>query len=75
MGIVVKQGSKNAIFTYLGFFIGAIYTALLVPKVFSDFPEYWGVARLLISYALIFAPFAMLGTPMAIIRYFPKFST
>jgi len=74
MGIVVKQGSKNAIFTYLGFFIGAIYTALLVPKVFSDFPEYWGVARLLISYALIFAPFAMLGTPMAIIRYFPKFS-
>ena len=73
MGIVIKQGSKNAIFTYLGFFIGAIYTAVLVPRVFSDFPEYWGVARLLISYAVIFAPFAMLGTPMAIIRYFPKF--
>jgi len=74
MGIVIKQGSKNAIFTYLGFFIGAIYTAILVPRVFSDFPEYWGVARLLISYAVIFAPFAMLGTPMAIIRYFPKFT-
>lgn len=73
MGIVIKQGSKNAVFTYLGFLIGAIYTALLVPKVFAIHPEYWGAARLLVSYAVILAPLAMLGTPMAIIRFFPIF--
>ena len=74
MGVVIKHASKNAIFTYLGFIVGAFYTAILVPKVFSEFPEYWGVARLLISYTVIFAPFAMLGIPMAIIKYFPLFN-
>ncbi len=73
MGIVIKQGSKNAVYTYIGFFIGAVYTALLVPKVFSDNPELWGAARLLTSYALILAPWAMLGVPMAVIKYFPHF--
>jgi len=73
MGIVIKQGSKNAIYTYMGFLIGAIYTALLVPKVFYENPEYWGAARLLTSYALVLAPWAMLGSPLAIIKYFPFF--
>jgi len=73
MGVVIKHASKNAIYTYLGFIVGAFYTAILVPKVFSEYPEYWGVARLLISYTVIFAPFAMLGIPMAIIKFFPLF--
>jgi O-antigen/teichoic acid export membrane protein len=73
MGIIIKQGSKNAIYTYLGFLIGAIYTAILIPKVFMEHPEYWGAARLLTSYAFILAPWIMLGSPMAIIKFFPEF--
>jgi O-antigen/teichoic acid export membrane protein len=71
MGIVLKQGSRNAVYTYMGFLIGAIYTALLVPKVFADLPELWGAARLLTSFALILAPWALVGSPMAVIKYFP----
>ncbi len=73
MGIVLRQGFKNTIFTYLGFIIGGIYTVLLVPKVFNDHPEHWGTARYLISFALIIVPWAQLSIPNLIIRYFPIF--
>ena len=73
MGIVLRQGFKNTIFIYLGFFIGGIYTVLLVPKVFSAHPEHWGTARYLVSYAMIIVPWAQLSLPNVIIRYFPVF--
>jgi O-antigen/teichoic acid export membrane protein len=73
MGIVLRQGFKNTIFTYLGFLIGGIYTVLLVPKVFDVHPEHWGTARYLISFALIIVPWAQLSLPNVIIRYFPIF--
>lgn len=73
MGIVVRQGLKNALFTYLGFIIGGVYTVLLVPKVFNSHPEHWGTARYLVSYAMILVPWAQLSLPNVIIRYFPVF--
>jgi O-antigen/teichoic acid export membrane protein len=73
MGIVLRQGFKNTIFTYLGFLIGGIYTVLLVPKVFDAHPEHWGTARYLISFAMIIVPWAQLSLPNVIIRYFPIF--
>ena len=75
MGIVLRQGFKNTIFTYLGFLVGAIYTILLVPKVFDTHPEHWGTARFLVSYALVIAPWAQLSIPNIIIRYFPIFKS
>ena len=73
MGIVLRQGMKNTIFTYLGFLIGGIYTVLLVPKVFDEFPDHWGTARYLVSFALVIVPWAQLSIPNVIIRYFPIF--
>lgn len=73
MGIVLRQGLKNTIFTYLGFLIGGIYTILLVPKVFDINPEHWGTARYLVSFAMIIVPWAQLSLPNVIIRYFPIF--
>jgi len=52
MGIVVRQGLKNALFTYLGFIIGGVYTVLLVPKVFNSHPEHWGTALLPIHFSI-----------------------
>jgi O-antigen/teichoic acid export membrane protein len=75
MGIVLRQGFKNTLFIYLGFFIGGIYTVLLVPKVFSAHPEHWGTARYLVSYAMVIVPWAQLSLPNLIIRYFPVFKT
>ncbi len=73
MGIVLRQGFKNTIFTYLGFLIGGIYTVLLIPKVFEVHPEHWGTARYLVSFAMIIVPWAQLSLPNIIIRYFPIF--
>ncbi len=73
MGIVLRQGFKNTIFTYLGFLIGGLYTVLLVPKVFDAHPEHWGTARYLVSFAMIIVPWAQLSLPNVIIRYFPIF--
>jgi len=73
MGIVLRQGFKNTIFTYLGFLIGGLYTVLLVPKVFDTHPEHWGTARYLVSFAMIIVPWAQLSLPNVIIRYFPIF--
>ena len=73
MGIVLRQGFKNTIFTYLGFLIGGIYTVLLVPKVFDAHPEHWGATRYLVSFAMIIVPWAQLSLPNVIIRYFPIF--
>lgn len=73
MGLVFRQGFKNTVYIYLGFIVGAIYTILLVPKVFDVNPEHWGTARYLVSYAMIIAPWAQLSIPNVIIRYFPIF--
>ncbi len=73
MGIVLKQGLKNTVFTYLGFIIGSVYTVLLVPKVFDTHPEHWGVVGYLISYAGVIFPWAQLSLPSVIIKFFPVF--
>jgi len=71
MGIIAKQGLKNVYSTYLGFLIGGIYTALLVPKAFNENLEYWGLMRLFLSYAMIVIPWVQLSIPNIILRFFP----
>lgn len=73
MGIVIKQGIYNSIFTYLGFLIGGIYTVFLVPVVFQTSPEHWGLTRYLVSFAMVIVPWVQLSIPFVIIRYFPIF--
>jgi O-antigen/teichoic acid export membrane protein len=71
MGIVVKQSFWNSIWLYLGIIIGAINTVFLFPKCID--PDQFGLTRLLISIAMIFSQFSMLGAGSIVIRYLPFF--
>ncbi len=73
MGIIAKQSVQNSLSTYLGFIIGGIYTVLLVPKVFEHNPEEWGLARLLISIAMVMIPWMQFSIPNTIIKFYSKF--
>ena len=73
MGIVARQSIKNTIYSYLGVIIGTLYVVFIVPRVFNESPENWGVIQLIMSYVLILLSFAMLGMPNTFIRFFPKF--
>lgn len=73
MGIVARQGIKNTIYSFVGVALGAIYTLFIVPRVFEQNPDEWGLIQLINSYVLLFMPFALLGFPNSIIRYWPKY--
>ena len=74
MGIIIKQSIKNSIYSYSGILLGAIYTIFLIPKVFDQNPDEWGLIQLLGSYVLLFMPFALLGFPQIIIKFWPNYS-
>ncbi len=73
MGVIAKQSIKNTIFSYLGIVVGATYTLFLIPKVFNQNPDEWGLIQLLFSFVYLFMPFALMGTSNIIIKYWPKF--
>jgi O-antigen/teichoic acid export membrane protein len=70
MGIIEKQATRNAIYSYMGAGLGFITIVGL---------SHWlsaaenGVIRILISYAALFAQFANLGFTSVTIRIFPYF--
>ncbi len=74
MGLIAKQSIKNSLSIYSGFIIGGIYTVLLVPKVFEQNPEDWGLARLLISVAMLIVPWVQFSIPNTVIKFYSKFS-
>ncbi len=74
MGIIAKQSIKNSLSTYSGFVIGGIYTVLLVPKVFEQNLEGWGLARLLFSIAMLIVPWVQFSIPNTIIKFYSRFS-
>lgn len=75
MGIVARQSIKNAIFSYAGIVIGAIYTIFMVPGIFDARPEEWGLIQLIMSYVMILLPFALLGLPNIILRYWHQITS
>ncbi len=74
MGIIVKQSIKNTIFSYIGIVVGALYTLFLIPKVFNQNPEQWGLIQLFSSFIMLFMPFALLGFPNIVIKFWSKYS-
>ena len=74
MGIIAKQSIKNSLSIYAGFIIGGIYTVLLVPKVFEQHPENWGLARLLVSIAMLIVPLVQFSIPNTVIKFYSKYS-
>jgi len=71
MGIILKQGSKATIISYLGACLGALTVIFIYPKCLT--PEQVGLTRVLLEAALFFAAYAQLGMPSIIIKYFPHF--
>lgn len=69
MGIIKRQGIKQAIVSYLGVIIGFASTLWIY-----SMDEYiYGVARFLLSGASFIGAFAFLGVDSWAIRFFPKF--
>ncbi|MCW3102573.1 MAG: rane protein involved in the export of O-antigen and teichoic acid [Bacteroidetes bacterium] len=70
MGIIEKQATKNAIYSYLGAALGFI-TVMWLSHLLSTAEN--GVVRILISYTALMAQFANLGFVAVTIRFFPYF--
>ncbi|MCX6295697.1 MAG: oligosaccharide flippase family protein [Bacteroidetes bacterium] len=70
MGIIEKQATKNAIYSYLGAGLGFI-TVMTIGNILTLSEN--GVLRILVSYAALFSQFANLGFTSVTIRFFPYF--
>ncbi len=75
MGIVARQSVKNTIYSFMGLGLATFYTIFIMPKVFNDHPEYWGLVQLIMSYVTILSTFSMLGMPSIFIRFSNLFKT
>ena len=73
MGIVASQSFKNIIYTYLGFFIGAISTLFLYTKFLSD--EYYGMVGYMISLANVIMPLMAFGVHNTLVKFYSSFKT
>jgi O-antigen/teichoic acid export membrane protein len=70
LGIIEKQATRNAIYSYLGAGLGFL-TVMWMSHLFV--PAENGVLRVLVSYAALFAQFANLGFTSVTSRFFPYF--
>ncbi len=69
MGLLRRQSIKSSIATYIGIAIGYVNLILLFPKFLL--PDQLGLTRVMISMAAIFSQLALIGTPYALMRFFP----
>lgn len=70
MGIIEKQATKNAIYSYLGAGLGFL---MLIWSSHLLKPEENGLTRILISLSALFSQFAGLGFNAVTVRFFPYF--
>lgn len=70
MGIIEKQATKNAIYSYLGAGLGFV-TIMWISHLLT--PAENGAIKLIVSYALLFSQFANLGFTSITSRFFPFF--
>jgi len=71
LGVIVKEGARNAVILYLGAALGAVNTILLYPKLMTK-SEY-GVITILTSIALLVAGLSSFGSSTSIIKYLPSY--
>jgi O-antigen/teichoic acid export membrane protein len=70
MGIIEKQATRNALYSYLGAGLGFL-TVVWFSHLLT--PSQNGLLRILVSYAALFSQFANLGFNAVTIRFFPYF--
>ncbi|MGL4364349.1 MAG: polysaccharide biosynthesis C-terminal domain-containing protein [Bacteroidales bacterium] len=73
MGVVIREGVKGSVVSYIGAGIGALTTLFIYPYFLS--PEEVGLLRLLLDTSALLAFFAMLGMSGVLIKFFPHFET
>ena len=71
MGIVYKQSTKNIIFTYIGFFIGAINTLFLYTHFISE--KEYGLVSYILSTSNILMPLMAFGVHQTFIKYYSSY--
>ena len=71
MGVIQKQSIKGTAYSYIGVLLGFITSGLLFPRILST--EEIGLLRILVSYSIILAQFAVLGMNSVTIKHFPYF--
>ena len=71
MGIIQKQSITGTVYSYVGVILGFITSALLFPRMLST--EQVGLLRILVSYSVILAQFAVLGMNAVTVKFFPYF--
>ena len=71
MGIVINQGLKASIASYIGVFLGAFNSLYLFPKVIGA--EGIGVINVISASATLFLPLLQLGFTTSLVKYFPVF--
>jgi O-antigen/teichoic acid export membrane protein len=71
MGIIIRQGFKATIVSYIGACLGAIIVVFLYPYCLTS--EQIGLTRVLLEAGLFFSFFAQLGMSNVAIRFFPYF--
>lgn len=69
MGIVKRQSVQASVISYAGVLIGYVNLILLFPKYLTQ--DQFGLTRLMISVGVIFSQFALLGTSVSLLRFFP----
>lgn len=74
MGIVARQSLINFFWSNIGIFLGALYTFLIIPRVFEDNPAQWGMIQLIIYYNQILLPISLLSVHALVIKFFPTFN-
>ena len=73
MGLVASQSFKNIIYTYLGFFIGAINTLFLYTEFLSD--AYYGMVGYMLSLAYVIMPLMAFGVHNTLVKFYSSFKT
>lgn len=72
MGIIIRQGLKSSVVTYVGVVIG-IVNMLILYNLFLT-PEQLGLyASTLLTFPLIYMSFALLGVPSVAVRFHSRF--
>ena len=71
MGIVLRQGLRNILISYVGLAIGFVNTILILPRLLA--PAQIGLGQMLIALATISAQVAAFGFSSTTLRYFPYF--
>lgn len=71
MGIIIRQGFKSTVVSYVGVALGAFNLLYLFPKILT--PEEIGLREILLGASLAMSFFAQLGMTTIMARFFPYF--